>query len=155
VQQLVDARAFGNQNGIVKRGERKWAMRFRCDTANNATTAIGPLLIAAGLAMLLGQVCWSVLPVATALAIIALGTTIETTRGRRRAANHPGLMAVHLFVYTSLYVLFIGAICDASMRRSLGGLSLLEFIDLGMSVGVMVLVARLCIASIFGRKPAR
>jgi hypothetical protein len=147
VQQRIDARAFGNQNGIVHRADRNIAMRFPGDTANTATTALGPSLIAAGLAALLIQVRWPDLPVATSLALIALGTTLETVGGFRRAANGPGIIAVHLFVYASLYLFFIAAICDASMRQSHGGLSLIAIIDFGMSAGVMAVVARLCITS--------
>jgi hypothetical protein len=123
-------------------------MRFRYDTANTATTALGPSLIAAGLAILLVQVRWPDVPAATSLALIALGTTIETICGRRRTANRPGSITAHFFVYVSLYLLFIAAICDASMRRSHDELSLIAIIDLGLSAGVMLFVARLCVASI-------
>lgn len=111
---------------------------------------IAPALIASGLVVLLAQICWPVFPVASAVSLIALGATIATIARLHRAASLRSGIAIHLFVYASLYLLFIGAICDAVIRSPSGGLTLAQTIDLGLSAGVMAFVARACVAAIIG-----
>jgi hypothetical protein len=108
------------------------------------------MLIAVGLSVLLAQIYWPVFPVVTAVALIALGATIVTIARLDRTASTRSGIAIHLFVYASLYLLFIGAICDAAIRGSSGGLTLAQTIDLGLSAGVMAFVARLCVTAIIG-----
>ena len=109
-----------------------------------------PALMAIGLSALIAQLIWPVFLVATAVSLVALGATSATTVRQHHTAS-PGIaLAVHLFVYICLYLLFIGAICDASARGPNGGLTLAQTIDLGLSAGVMAFVARTCIAEIVG-----
>jgi hypothetical protein len=103
-----------------------------------------PTLIAVGLGILLAHNVLPVLPVATALALIAFGASTATILRRACRATVAG----QLLVYVSLYLLFVVAICDASGRVSENGLSLLQVADLGLSVGIMAFVARTCMAAI-------
>jgi hypothetical protein len=97
--------------------------------------------------VLLAQFVWPVMPVATSVSLIALGATIATIT---RTANNVSRAQVtlNLFVYVSLYLLLIGAICDASLRGPRNGLTLLQGVDFGVSAMVMALVMRSCIAAI-------
>jgi hypothetical protein len=107
---------------------------------------MAPALIAAGLMVLLAQLYWPVLPVASAVSLIALGATIATIARLHRTASLRSGIAIHLFIYASLYLVFIGAICDAAIRGPDGGLTLVQTIDLGMSAGLMAWVVRACVA---------
>ncbi len=117
---------------------------------HSSAAGIAPLLIAVGIAMLFAQFCWTVTPVATAVAIIALGATITTVSRPHRAVSLRVGIAVHLLVYTCLYLLFIGAICDASMRGPRDGLTFLQGIDFGVSAALMGLVVKRCLTTIGG-----
>jgi hypothetical protein len=118
-----------------------------------ATHRFAPVLMAIGVTMLLGQICWAALPVATSVSLVALGATVAAI-ARRGGGSHRVALAVHLCIYTCLYSLFVGAICDLATRGASNGLSMSRTIDLGASAGVMVFVAQLCIASIFGGEDA-
>jgi hypothetical protein len=109
-----------------------------------------PTLIAAGLTVLLAQTCWPLIPAVTAVSFVALGATIVTIARLHRTALLRSGITIHLFVYASLYLIFIGAICDAATRGPNGGLTLVQTIDLGLSAGVMAFVARICVAAIIG-----
>ncbi|MCI0334131.1 MAG: hypothetical protein L0228_13010 [Planctomycetes bacterium] len=134
---------------LLKTGDhlmRTLATRF----TRHIPDRIAPPLIGLGVVMLLMQLCWPLLPVATAVALIALGATFANIARRHRSVSLRAALAVHLFIYISLYLLFIGAICDAAMRGQQDGLSLLQTIDLGLSAGVMALVVRACVVFIIG-----
>ena len=111
---------------------------------------MAPALIASGLVVLVAQLCWPALPVATSVSLIALGATIATIARLRGRASLCCCAAIHFFVYASLYLLIIGAICNAAARGPSGGLTLSQTIDLGLSTGVMAFVARTCVAAIVG-----
>jgi hypothetical protein len=115
---------------------------------------MAPVLMALGVAMLIMNAGWPAWPVATGVSLIALGAT-KTLLGRPLSASLPRVaIAVHLFVYASLYLLFIGALCDASIRAPRNGLTLSQVIDLGLSAGVMAFVARTCVAATIGDEDA-
>lgn len=124
---------------------------------SSALDRAAPALMAIGVTVLITQLTWPVFPTVTAVSIIALGATSATIARQRRSASPRTALAIHLFVYASLYLLFIGAICDAASRGPDGGLTLAQTIDLGLSVGVMAFVARTCVAALIGggEAPAR
>ena len=113
-----------------------------------------PAFIAAGLAILLTATWWPAMPVVTAMALVALGATATTIARLRGAAAFRTLMAAHLFVYVSLYLLFVGAVCHAALTGPQDGLTFLQGLDLGVSAAVMMLVARLSLAVVDGGEDA-
>jgi hypothetical protein len=110
-----------------------------------------PALIGSGLALVVAQLCWPVFPGVSGMALIALGATTSTIA--RKATSSRAFIALHLFVYASLYLLFIGAICDAA-NRGPGEVSILQMVDFGASAAVMALVVRTCVAAIIGGEDA-
>lgn len=104
------------------------------------THQFAPLLIAVGLAILLAQTAIPALPVATAIALIALGASLITLR---RSTNRTAI-AAHFFIYASIYLLLVGAIYDQAFRSSAKGLTLPQSIDLAISVCLIISVARIC-----------
>jgi hypothetical protein len=129
-------------------------------TSSNAITThrVASLVMAAGVTMLLAHFRWTTVPVATSVSLVALGATAAAIARRdSNGGSHRVALAVHLCIYTCLYSLFVGAICDLATRASGNRLSMGNTIDLGVSAGVMVFVAQLCIASLVGGEdtPAR
>jgi hypothetical protein len=111
-------------------------------------SAWGPCLIATGLLMLLMDTGFPLLPVVTAMAVIALGATIAAIARLDGSPYASPALAAHLFVYASLYLLFVGAVCHAAMAGGRGGLSLLQAGDLLISAAVMMLVVRTFLAAL-------
>jgi hypothetical protein len=130
-------------------------MQVRIHNSEKLSSGAAPGLIAIGVAALLLHLCWSVMPIATAFAFVALGSTIATLARFRRVAAGSGIIAIHLFVYMSLYLLLIGAICDASLRSPHDGLTLLQGVDFGVSAMVMAVVVRTCVAAIIKSSDVR
>jgi hypothetical protein len=96
--------------------------------------------------MLLAAAWCPAVPVVTAMALIALGATAVVIDRCRRAAAWRGVAALHLTVYTSLYLLFVGAMYHAAFTATQDGFTLLQRIDLAASAAIMVLVVRLSLA---------
>jgi hypothetical protein len=105
-------------------------------------------LITTGLVLFIAHACGLAIPVATALTLVALGATIETIARVAHTSSARFLLAANLLSYMSLYLLLIGAICDASLRSARDGITFLQGLDFGVSAMVMVLVVRACIAAI-------
>jgi hypothetical protein len=86
------------------------------------------------------------------MALVALGATAATTR---RLRSYPTLITIHLFVYFSLYILFVGAICHAAGDAR--GLKFSSALDCGISVVPMALVVRRTFAAVRygGDEPGR
>ncbi len=101
--------------------------------AARAALPLGPTAIAAGLAILMAAILWPGMPVVTAMALVALGATCATLARLRSAAAFLPMMLVHLAIYGSLYVIFVGATLDAATRSG-PGLSILTIADLALSV---------------------
>jgi hypothetical protein len=118
---------------------------------------LAPALIGAGITLLIAAACWPVIPVATAVSLVALGATLAVKSRYIGTAMLRGALVAHLLVYSSLYLLFVGAIYDAAMRGPQRGLDLLHRLDMGLSIGVMLIVVRFSIAAIAdsGDAPAR
>jgi hypothetical protein len=110
-----------------------------------------PRLIAVGLAIQLAFVWWPAAPVVTAMALVALGATGATIV---RLANHraaPLLVAAHLLVYGSLYLLFVGAVLHAAAAASPRGLELRLCLDLAASIWPMAVAGKLAVAAVIRR----
>jgi hypothetical protein len=105
------------------------------------------MLIGVGLAIVLAQLIWTTMPIATAVSLIALGATMTTMR-IGRITSSPWIVAVHLFVYACLYLFLVGATCDLASRGSYAGLALVQLVDLGASVGVMAYATQICVAAL-------
>jgi hypothetical protein len=104
----------------------------------------GPILIGAGLLLLSSSICWSTLPVLTAVALISLGTT-DTTLARPFAhARLFPLAIMHAATYTTLYALFLGATLHAANANS-SQASWPLVLDIAVSLLLMALAAkRIC-----------
>jgi hypothetical protein len=111
-------------------------------------TNFAPVLIGIGLLTLLSRSIWQAAPMATAFAIIALGATIATANLPQIARSRT-IIGVQVFVYASLYLLFVGAFCDAAVRGPSGALTIAQLIDLTVSTGVMASAARSGVAALF------
>jgi hypothetical protein len=110
---------------------------------------LGPALIAVGLIVLLAEPYSSRAPIVTAMALIALGATLATAWRYRCSPALPALIAAHLLVYSTLYVLLVGAVLHAAFAKS-AGLDFLQVFDLGLSVGLMVAAIRIALLAIAG-----
>jgi hypothetical protein len=64
------------------------------------------------------------------------------------------VIAVHLFVYLSLYFLFVGAVCHAAIQAPRDGVTFLQALDFGVSVVPMASVVRRSLAAMGGDAPA-
>lgn len=71
---------------------------------------VAPALIAAGLAILFAAAWWPQLPATTAMSFIAWGATAATIERFRGRPSLRAAVAAQLFVYLSLYMLFVGAV---------------------------------------------
>jgi hypothetical protein len=108
----------------------------------------GPTLIAAGLGVLMAAAWLPAMPVTTGAALVALGATGAVVRQFRTSAHLRIALAAHLFVYVSLYLIFVGAVTHAALAGPRNGLSFLKGLDFGMSAGLMLLVVKLSLARI-------
>lgn len=107
-------------------------------------------MIAVGLIFLVANSYSSAIPVTCGMALIALGATLVVVSRFRRSPALPAVIAAHLLVYISLYLLLVGAVLHAAFAKSTSGLSLVQSLDLAMSVGPMVRAIRIVIGSIAG-----
>lgn len=110
----------------------------------------GPNLIAIGLAILIAAACWHAIPATTGFTLVALGATGALINQLRVSARLPIAISAHLFVYVSLYLLFVGAVAHSAMTGPQDGLSFLQGLDFGISAGLMTLAVRMALASIAG-----
>jgi hypothetical protein len=117
----------------------------------------GPGLIAVGLILLLANGYSQAIPAITGMSLIALGATLAIASRFRRSSALPAVIVAHMLVYLSLYLLLGGAILHAAFAKSATGLSLLQSLDLAMSVGPIVGAIRIAIGAIAegGDAPAR
>jgi hypothetical protein len=117
----------------------------------------GPIVIAGGLGLLIVYFYCGAMPIITAVALIAFGATLGIASRFRSSLALPALIAAHLVVYVSLYLLFVGAVLHAAFAKSTGGLGLVQVLDLALSIGLMVAAVRVAIDSLAGRgdAPAR
>jgi hypothetical protein len=109
-----------------------------------------PLIIAIGLSLLIAHCCWPMLPVAIAVALVAFGALMAVMERAAKVGSIRFSVAVHLVVYTELYLLLVGAMCDAAVRGPREGLTLLQVIDLGVGTLVMVGAVRLAVRQMLG-----
>lgn len=117
----------------------------------------GPLLIGAGLGLLFIASRWAAAPLATGMAFVALGATIATIARFRRMVSLPMVAAANLFVYSSLYLLFVAAVWHAAVSGPRGRLAFVQGLDLGVSAMVMAVAVCLSVRSIAAKwdAPAR
>jgi hypothetical protein len=112
--------------------------------------ATGPVWIAGGIATLLAAACWPVIPVVTGMSLIALGATLAVISRVESARHFRLLVFVHVVVYASLYVLFVGSVCHGATIAPHHGLGLLQTVDLLASTVPMAVAARVTVASLTG-----
>lgn len=94
----------------------------------------GAAAIAAGLAILAAALLFPGVPAVTAVSLVILGATSATlARLRSHAAILP-ILTAHVFVYGSLYALFVGSELHASAQSREGTHALCVF-DLALSIG--------------------
>ena len=115
---------------------------------------LGPTLIAAGLTTLLIATWWPAAPIVTGMALVALGATATTIARFQEAAALPLATAVSVFVYLSLYLLFVAAVRHAAMIGPQNGLSIYQGLDFGASVMPMALAVRISWRAIAACKDA-
>jgi hypothetical protein len=105
-------------------------------------------LIAVGLALLTAAMSSPAWPAVSGFALVALGATGVTTTQLKRGPEAVPLLAVHLFTYASLFLLFVGATLHASASGPAVGLQSGQSLDLAASLGPMSLAAWWTIAAI-------
>jgi hypothetical protein len=106
------------------------------------------LFLATGLAMLLVAALMPGMPTVSAMALVALGATMATIDRFRGTAALRASVAAHLFVYASLYFLFVGAVCHAAMAGPQNGLTFLQGLDFGISAMLMTLAVRMGVVTL-------
>jgi hypothetical protein len=104
--------------------------------------AAGPQLIAIGLAILIVATWIPSLPVLTAMAVLALGTTYATLVRFRYSPLLAPVLVIHAATYATLYALFVGALFHASARAASPQFSLVDALDLFLSWLFLVVAAR-------------
>jgi hypothetical protein len=136
----------------VLRWVRNALESFRKPSAviNRRLTRHGPALIAVGLICLVANTYASAVPVISGMALITLGATLAVASRFRRSPAFAWLIVAHLLVYSSLYLLFVGAVLHASFMQSSSGLSLLQSLDFALSMAPMVAAIRIALAEIAG-----
>ena len=103
----------------------------------------GPAWIAAGLTILICGEWWPLMPLTTGLAFIAMGSTGALIKLLRFSTKLRPVVAAHVIVYVSLFLLFVGAVSHAAMSGPQNGLSFLQGLDFGVGAGLMVLATRM------------
>lgn len=114
------------------------------------SASLGPAWILLGLCILLSAEIWSTAPVATGMAIVALGTTVAMLERMRRSSARMPVMLVHLAIYGNLYALFVGATLHAANERSGARLGIFTLLDIVVSVVPMLLAAQMAWRAIEG-----
>jgi hypothetical protein len=97
------------------------------------------------------------MPVAIAMALVALGATITIiTRFKSASAIWP-IIAMHLVVYSGLYALLLGGVFHAAKTGPQTELTFLQWLDIGAGSMLMTMVMRICVAAMTGddEAPAR
>jgi hypothetical protein len=121
-----------------------------CPRANAPIATHGPSLIAVGLVVLLATILEPGLPAVTGMACVALGASIAVvSRFRGSRALRP-VIAAHLLIYASLYLLFVGAVYHASAENGAMEMSAVQALDLALSIVPIVAAARISIAAVVG-----
>jgi hypothetical protein len=104
--------------------------------------AAGPRLIAIGLPILIAATWIPSLPVLTAMAVLALGTTYATLVRFRYSPLLVPVLVIHAATYATLYALFVGAALHAGSRAASSPFSLVDSLDLVLSWLFLVVAAR-------------
>jgi hypothetical protein len=104
-----------------------------------------PLWIAVGLAVLIANALFPVVPVVTAMALVAFGATAATVERFRRTPVASIVVPLNLVVYFSLYALFFGATWHEAAIGPQRHLSAIQAADLAVSM--TVLAALLAVSS--------
>lgn len=118
-------------------------------TIDDSLVLAGPRLIAIGVAILITGILWSGAAATSGAALVALGATGAVMQRYCRSPILTPVLIGHLFVYVSLYLLFVGAVAHRAMAGPHDGLSLWQGIDLGVSAGVMTQAVRLGLGGIY------
>jgi hypothetical protein len=120
---------------------------------DEGTARSGPALIAAGLAILIAATWWPTAPVFIAMGLVALGATRAMIVRFRSANCLATLLAAHLVVYGSLYLLLVGAAWHKAAGAVERGWMLHHWLDLATSVALMGVAARCAVLAM--RRPGR
>jgi hypothetical protein len=98
----------------------------------------GPLLICAGLAIVLLAQVWPAVPIAAAIVLIGWGATLSLCA----RSNCGALSVMSLFVYASLGCYTIAAQVHAAANGPQGGVGALLVVDHLLAVALFVTLAR-------------
>jgi hypothetical protein len=94
----------------------------------------GPVWIGFGLGLLVANAWWPVVPVVTAMALVALGATEVTVQRFRGTPRAYLVVVLNLVVYCGLYALFFGATLHQAGVRADHCLGTVAAIDLVSSI---------------------
>ena len=108
----------------------------------------GSTPIAIGVFLLLASNYWPALPIVTAMALVAAGATGETCARLAGSPLLPIAVAGHLFVYSSLYFIFVGAVCHAALAKPHGGIGALLILDVAASAFLMAFAVRMAVVAV-------
>jgi hypothetical protein len=118
-------------------------------TPSAGSSPIAQLCIGAGLTILLVQIIWIAMPVATAFALVAFGASMALcNRVQHLGWPRDYLLIAHLLTYVVLYLLLIAAMIDVEFRAPAARLSTAQYLDLILSAIVMANATRTCVASL-------
>lgn len=109
-----------------------------------------PLVIAAGLIMLVGHNYWAIVPVATAISIVALGATFASVGHFKRSAMPQVLIGCHAITYASIYLMVVAVLLHPANDAVRANSPLWLAGDLLLSASVMSAAGWLC-GSAWGR----
>lgn len=97
--------------------------------------------IFAGLVLLVIALTSRCVPACTGMALVALGATAATVERYQASPARGTLLVAHQLIYTSIYLLFVGAAFDAAVRSGIP-LSWTAKVDLTASLAVVAIAAR-------------
>jgi hypothetical protein len=118
--------------------------RFRSHLLSGDNAAAnGPALIGVGLAALVAAMVVPGVPAVAAMAVVTLGATGVFVERYRGAAGLVPMLLAHLMVYSSMYALFVGATLHAAATTTAGGVTVVESVDLVVSMLPIVMAWRL------------
>ena len=103
----------------------------------DARLSRAPLWIIVGLAVLIANALFPVVPAVTAMALVAFGATAATVERFRRTSAASIVVPLNLVVYCSLYALFFGATWHKAAIGPQQHLSAIQVADLAVSMTVL------------------
>jgi hypothetical protein len=112
--------------------------------------ADGTAPIAIGLVVLIAAAYMPTLPVTSAMALVAVGATGALCSQFAKSQLASAAVVIHVFVYVSLYLVFVGAVIHSAMSAPSSDIHFfLMILDLGASALLMAITVGKAVETIY------